>query len=98
MILKQYNENFVTYEVGPDISTIKDLQEAVYPLGDHESTLQIEYDDISMKAKLILTPFGSTFGTLRFIEKSFFHTLLKFTPYWNYKPTNAIHSDSPGVS
>ena len=20
-----------------------------------------------------------------------------FTPYWDYKPTNAIHADSPGV-
>ena len=27
----------------------------------------------------------------------FFNTLLGFTPYWDYKPTNAIHEDSPGV-
>ena len=50
-----------------------------------------------MKTKLILIRFGSTFGTLRFIEKSFFHTSLKFTPYWDYKPTNAFHAVSPGV-
>ena len=37
------------------------------------------------------------FGTLRFDEKSFFHTLLSFTPFCDYKPTNAIHADSPGV-
>ena len=37
------------------------------------------------------------FGTLRFDKKSFFHTLLKFELYWDYKPTNAIDSDSPGV-
>ena len=23
--------------------------------------------------------------------------LLGFTPYWDYKPTNVIHADSPGV-
>ena len=38
-----------------------------------------------------------TFGTLRFDKKSFFHTLLGFTAYWDYKPTNAIHADAPGV-
>ena len=43
-----------------------------------------------------MTFFGITFGTLRFDKKPFFHTLLDFTPYWDYKPTNAIHADSPG--
>ena len=50
-----------------------------------------------MKSKLIMTRFGLTFGKLRFDEKSFLNTLLGFTPYWDYKPTNAIHADSPGV-
>ena len=50
-----------------------------------------------MKTELILTRFGSTFGTLKFDEKSFFDTLLGFTPFWDYKPTNAFHADSPGV-
>ena len=37
LILKQYNANFVTYELDPSIyTTIEDLQEAVYRLGDHE--------------------------------------------------------------
>ena len=97
LILKQYNEKFITYEVDPGNYTIEDLQEAVYALGDHEGTLHIEYDDLNKKVKLILTRFGSTFGTLRFDKKSFFHTLIKFEPYWDYKPTNAIHADSPGV-
>ena len=44
-----------------------------------------------------MTRFDNTFGTLRFDKKSFFHTLLGFTPYWDYKPTNAIHADSSGV-
>ena len=38
------------------------------------------------------------FGTLRFNEKSFINTSLGFTPYWDYKPTNAIYADSPGVN
>ena len=56
-----------------------------------------EYDDITKKTKLILTRFGSTFGTLRFDEKWFFNTLLGFLPFWDYKPTYANHADSPGV-
>ena len=63
LILKQYNEKFVTYELDPGIYTIEDLQEAVYPLGDHENTLKIKYDYINKKVKLNLTRFGSTFGT-----------------------------------
>ena len=86
LILKQYNEKFFTYELDPGNYTIEDLKKAVYPLGDHKGTLQIEYDDLNKRVKLILTRFGGTFGTLRFDEKSFFHTLLGFTPYWDYKP------------
>ena len=88
LILKQYNEKFITYELDPGNYTIEDLKKAVYPLGNREGTLQIEYDDLDKKTKLILTRFGDTFGSLRFDKKSFFHTLLGFTPYWDYKPTN----------
>ena len=97
LILKQYNSNFVTYELDTGNYTIEDLQKAVYSLGDHEGTFQIEFDDSNKKVKLILTRFGDTFGTLRFDEKSFFYTLLGFDPYWDYKPTNAIHAVYPGV-
>ena len=72
LILKPYIANFVIYELDPGIYTIKDLQEALHPLGHHDGTLQMEYDDISMKTKLISTRFGSLFGALRFVEKSFF--------------------------
>ena len=50
-----------------------------------------------MNTKLILTCFGSTFGTLKINEKSFLITFLGFTPYLVYKPTNPIFADSPGV-
>ena len=32
--------------------TRKDISEAVFTMGDHEGTLKIEYDDITMKIKL----------------------------------------------
>ena len=96
-ILKQYTEKFVSYELDPGNYAIEDIQKAVYPLGNHEGSLKIEYDYLNKKVKLILTRFGSTFETLRFDEKSFFQTLLGFDPHWDYKPTNAIHADVPGV-
>ena len=66
-------------------------------MGDHEGTLKIENNDISIKTKLILIRFTGTFWTLCFDEKSIWNTLLGFTPYWDYKPTNENHTDSPGV-
>ena len=51
-------------------------------MGDHEGTLKIEYDDISMKRILISTRFAGTFGTLRFDIRSFFNTLSGFTAFW----------------
>ena len=60
-------------------------------------TIQIEYDDISMKTKIILKYIGErkmfVLGTLRFDKRSFFHTLLGFAPYWDYKPPGIYTSD-----
>ena len=75
----------------------KCFSEDVYTIGDHEGTLQIKFDRIGMKIELILPRSGRKFGTLRFDKKSSFNTLLGFTPYWDVKPNNAIHADSPGV-
>ena len=36
-------------------------------------------------------------GTLRFDKQSFFHTLLGFSSYWDYKPSNSNHVLTPGV-
>ena len=97
LILKQYNEKFITYALEPGNYNIEDIHQAVYSLDDHKGNIQIEYDEINKKVKLILTSSANSFGTLRFDDKSFFHTLLGFDPYWDYKPTNAIHADLPGV-
>ena len=66
-------------------------------MGDYKGTLKFEYDFISIKTTLFITHFGSTFGFLRFDEKFFIINFLGFTQYWDYRPTNAIHADSPGV-
>ena len=84
LILKHHNSNFITYETHSGIYSKKhDTSEVAHTMGDHEWTLPIEYDDITMGTKLILTRFGGTFRTLRFDEKSTFITLLGFTRYWD---------------
>ena len=102
LILKEYNSHFITYELTPGIYTIQDISDAIQTFSGHSEIIEIEYDDISMKTKIILkfkhnnnTMFA--LGTLRFDERSFFHTLLGFTPYWDYKPTNSNHDGIPGV-
>ena len=60
LILKQYNSKYVTHKITLEVYSNKDISEAVYKMGDHEGTLQIEYDDISAKTKPILTHLGST--------------------------------------
>ena len=52
-VLRQYNSNFVTYEIPPGVYTIKDLSEVVYTTNSHVCSLQLEYDDFTMKTKLI---------------------------------------------
>ena len=42
LILKQNNSKFVIYEILPRVYTIKDIAEAVYNMGDHKWTPQIE--------------------------------------------------------
>ena len=54
-----------------------------------------------MKTKTILKYIGGqrkfVLGTLRFDERSSFHTLLKFESFWDYKPTNSNHVGIPAV-
>ena len=47
-------------------------------MGDHEGTLQIEHNGITMKTKLILTSFGGIFETFRLVEKAFFKNFIGF--------------------
>ena len=100
--LKQYISHFITYELTPGNYTIQDISDAIQTFSGHSEIIQIEYDDLNKRTKLILkfkngekTKFD--LGTLRFDERSFFHTLLGYEPYWDYKPTNSNHVAIPGV-
>ena len=101
LILKEYNSHFITHEITPGIYTIQDISDTIHTFSGHSEIIKIEYDDLNEKTKIILdfkndrNAFG--LGTLRFDERSFLHTLLGFTPYWDYKPTNSNHNAIPGV-
>ena len=97
LILKEYNSHFITYELGPGIYTIQDISDAVHTFSGYSDIIEIEYDDISMKTKIILKykdlreNFG--LGTLRFDKKTFFHSLLGHDPYFDYKAPGVYTSD-----
>ena len=95
--MKQGFSYFITYEVPAGNYSIEDFVNTVYKKGDHEPTLQTEFDHISMKTKLVLTRFGLTYGELKFDEKPVLTTSLGYTAYWQYKPTKADGAGSPGV-
>ena len=67
-------------------------------IGDHEGSVQLEYDDLSTETQIHLTRSGANFGFPRFEEKSFFNTFSSFLSKCYHKPTNAIHFDSPIVN
>ena len=81
LILKEYNSHFITYELPPGIYSIQDISDTVHTFSGHMETIQIEYDDISMKTKNLLKYIDERemldLRTLRFDERSFFFIL-----YW----------------
>ena len=101
LILKEYNSHFITYELTPGIYTIQDISDAIQTFSGHQETIQLEYDDISMRTTIVLKFKNEekkfALGTLKFDKQSFFHTLLRFSPYWDYKPNNSSHVFIPGV-
>ena len=90
LVLDEYNSSFITYELEPGIYTFKDISEALFNILQSEypgpnNVIDIEYDDITMKTKLVVN-IGNI--AIRFDEKSFFSTILGFTPGWDYKHYN----------
>ena len=90
LVLDECNSSVITYELDPGIYTFKDISEAVFKILQSEypgpsNVIDIEYDDITMKTKLDLR---SGIIAIRFDEKSFFSTILGFTPGWDYKHYN----------
>ena len=101
LILKEYSSHFITYELTPGIYTIQDISDAIQSFSGHEETIQLEYDDISTRTTIV-SKFKNekgkfVLGILRFDNQSFFHTLLGFSPFWDYKPNNSNHFLIPGV-
>ena len=94
LVLDEYNSNFITCELEPGNYTFKDLSEVFYNIlkpedRDFNKTIAIEFDDIIMKTKLVVTP---TILAIRFNENSFFTTILGFTSCWDYKHYNEYTS------
>ena len=94
LVLDEYNSGFITYELQPGIYTFKDVSEALlnilqskYP--GYSNMIDIKYDDITMKTKLVVR---SGIIAIRFDEKSFFSTVLGFTRGWDYKHYNKYNS------
>ena len=90
LVLDEYNSSFITYEISPGIYTFKDISEALFNILQSEypvpsNTIVIEFDDITRKTKLVV---NSGIIAIRFDEKSFFSTILGFTPGWDYKDYN----------
>ena len=90
LVLEEYNSTFNTYEITPGIYTFKDISEALFNILQSEypgpsNVIDIEYDDITMKTKLVVR---SGIITIRFDEKSFFSTVLGFIPGCDYKHYN----------
>ena len=90
LVLDEYNSNFVTYELVPGIYRYRDMAEALYYILESEypssgSEILIRLDDITRKTKLVVR---SGIIAIRFDEKSFFSTILGFTPGWDYKHYN----------
>ena len=79
LILKEYNSHFITYELTPGIYSIQDISDAIQTFSGHEETIQLEYDDISMKSTIVLKFKNEkakfALGTLRFDKQSFFFIL-----------------------
>ena len=81
LILKEYNSHFITYELSPGNYTIQDISDAVHTFSGHSDIIEIEYNDFSMKTKIILIykdlreNFG--LGTLRFDKKIFFSYFIR---------------------
>ena len=81
LVLDEYNSSFITYEVDLGIYTFKDICEALSKIPQPEydgchNAIDIEYDDITMKTKLVVK---HGIIAIRFDEKSFFSTVLGFT-------------------
>ena len=76
LILKKYNSHFITYGLPPGIYSIQDILDTIYTFSGHMETIQIEYDDISMKTKIILKYIEYLFENKIFNSMAYFQFYL----------------------
>ena len=63
LVLGEYNSSFITYEIISGIYTLKDVSETIFNILQSEypgpsNVIAIEYDDITMKTKLVKKNLG----------------------------------------
>ena len=90
LVLDEYNSSFITCKLEPGIYTFKDISEVLFNILQSEypgpsNAIDIDHNDITMKTKLVV---NNGIIAIRFDEKSFFSTILGFTPGWDYKHYN----------
>ena len=96
LVLDEYNSSFIAYELQPVIYTFKDFSEVLLNFLQSEykgkiNKIVIEFDDITRKTKLNIRP---GIIAIRFDKKSFYKTILGFTPVWDYKHYNEYTSQN----
>ena len=74
MVLDEFISSFINFEIEPSLYTLKYLSEALLKIIQqkyerHHDAIDIEFDDITMKTKLVVRPDNIA---KRFQEKSFF--------------------------
>ena len=98
LMSKQYNSNFTTYKVSAGAYTFKDLSEVlsrgvenefeirgrIRPNHENDESDSIIIDSDNVSLITTLRP-GPKHNALKFDKKSFFNTVLGFTPNWDYK-------------
>ena len=94
LVLDEYNSSVITYELQPGKYNFKDISKTLFNILKTEypgpgNVIDIEYDDITMKTKLVVK---TGIIAIRFDEKSFFSTVVDFTSGWDYKHYNECTS------
>ena len=87
LVLDVYNSNFITCELLPGVYTFRDLSEVLLrklqlEFEGVDNAIVIEFDDISMKTKLVVR---SGIVAIKFDGKSPFSTVLGFHSHWDYE-------------
>ena len=89
LVWDEFNSSFITCEIRPGNYTLKDISgvclrilQPEYP--GYHNAIDIEFNDITKKTKLTVR---KGIIAVRFDEKSFFSTMLRFT-HWDYKYCN----------